>query len=411
MRKLSSVMALALVLFLGAPKAHAGTTTYTMIFTVTSFQNASTPPTGYFTYDTTANQFTSFVINWDGLGPIDISSTVNTSTASSTPACPGVNNAQANFFIFTVPACGGTLNWDAIAEPDSATTFELLFGFSFPSITGKFEAGKEFAGSVPNGTGGFDAAEGTLAVVVQPRTRPPVGGWLGQIIRMVAGPVYVPPGVPVEFTMGFVDVNGNAIGPSSTNTLSAGETATLDLDVNTLVQQLGQRIEVRPVVTAVGGAPGAAAAAPAATAVSFAEVTEVIDKLTGFGQVLIPDDAGSPANPAFEYQGLAGGQTMRFNVYASAPNSCSAILSFVDVNSNPIGSSQQVSLPPGMGTSLDLNANTLGLRLGKRIEVKPVLTVVAPVAGVPANNSDCRGSVEVFGNLAGKTWTYQSGGN
>jgi hypothetical protein len=64
-----------------------------------------------------------------------------------------------------------------------------------------------------------------------------------------------------------------------------------------------------------------------------------------------------------------------------------------------------------MGTSLDLNANTLGLRLGKRVEVKPVLTVVAPVAGVPANNSDCRGSVEVFGNLAGKTWTYQSGGN
>jgi hypothetical protein len=217
---------------------------------------------------------------------------------------------------------------------------------------------------------------------------------------MVAGPVYVPPGVPVEFTMGFVDVNGNAIGPSSTNTLSAGETATLDLDVNTLVKKLGQRIEVRPVVTAVGGANGA----PAATAVSFAEVTEVIDKLTGFGQVLIPDNAGSVANPAFEYQSLAGGQTMRFNVYASAPNSCGAILSFADVHGNPIGSSQQVSLSPGTGTSLDLNANTLGLGFGKRVEVQPVLTVVA-------NNSDCRGSVEVFDNLVGKTWTYQAGGN
>jgi hypothetical protein len=399
MRKLSSVMALALVLFLGAPNAHAGTRTYTMVFTVTSFQNVSTPPTGYFTYDNTANQFTSFVINWDTLGPIDISSTVNTALPVTTPTCAGVNTAQTNFFLFTVPSCGGTASWIFSAEPDSATTFQVQYDFSFPSVAEKFEAGVNLIGSVPNGTGGFDEAQGTLAVVVQPPARPPVGGWLGQIIQIVAGPVYVPPGVPVEFTMGFVDVNGNSIGPSSTNTLTAGETATLDLDVNTLVQQLGQRIEVRPVVTAVGGVTGA----PAATAVSFAEVTEVIDKLTGFGQVLVPDDAGSP-NPAFDYQGLAGGQTMRFNVYASAPNSCNAVLTFVDVNSNPIGSSQQVSLQPGVGTSLDLSANTLGLGLGKRVEVQPVLTVVA-------NNSDCRGSAEVFGNLAGKTWTYQSGGN
>lgn len=41
----------------------------------------------------------------------------------------------------------------------------------------------------------------------------------------------------------------------------------------------------------------------------------------------------------------------------------------------------------------------------------PALTLVAPLPGVPPTNSDCRGSVRVFGNLEGKTWTYQSGGN
>jgi hypothetical protein len=59
-----------------------------------------------------------------------------------------------------------------------------------------------------------------------------------------------------------------------------------------------------------------------------------------------------------------------------------------------------------MGTSIDLNADTLSLRLGQRIEAQPTLTVTAPAAAVPLN-SVCQASSQVFDHFTGRTWTYQ----
>ncbi|HEV3420011.1 MAG TPA: hypothetical protein VG075_06890 [Candidatus Acidoferrum sp.] len=91
---------------------------------------------------------------------------------------------------------------------------------------------------------------------------------------------------------------------------------------------------------------------------------------------------------------------------ASGPDQCVAQFGFNDKNGNPLNPPSVVNLSSGTGTSVDLNANTLGLRLGQRIEVQPVLTVTAPPAAV-AMNSVCNASAEVFDHLTGRTWSHQ----
>jgi hypothetical protein len=230
---------------------------------------------------------------------------------------------------------------------------------------------------------------------------PYVGGALGQGVRLtvVAGPAIVPPGVPVEANLGFVDLNGNPIGPTAQVSLSPGQTQSLEFNADTLVQQLGQRVEVRPVVTQTATNPSSSL---------LQASVEVFDLLTGFGTLLSPAPATESlsALPGFVPQGLAGGQTMRLNVVAFPPGPCNVELSFADKNGAPLGGSMAVNLNPGTATSLDLNADSLGLRLGQHIEVQPIVSS-APSASVPIA-STCQGSVEVFDHLTGRTWTYQT---
>ena len=232
----------------------------------------------------------------------------------------------------------------------------------------------------------------------------PVGLGLNQILRIIAGPVTPPAGGPVEANLGFVDVNGNAIGPAPTPvTINPGQIVSLDFPANEYVTQLGQRVEVVPVITPLpnpNGAPGGAIQAS----------VEVLDALLGFGTVLTsvpmwpPDPSASTLLP----QGLAGGQTMQLNVQANAPNPCVATLSFADKNGSPLGSSEAVNVPPGTVMSLALNANTLGLQLGQRINVQPIVTVTSPTTSGPPINSVCQASVEVFDHVTGRTETYQT---
>jgi hypothetical protein len=112
--------------------------------------------------------------------------------------------------------------------------------------------------------------------------------------------------------------------------------------------------------------------------------------------------------PTFIPQGLAGGQTMRLNVVAIPPDPCIGQLSFADKNGTLLGASMPVNLTPGTATSLDLNADSVSLKLGQRIEVQPVVSALPSAA---ATNSACQGSVEVFDHLTGRTWTYQVGGS
>ena len=236
---------------------------------------------------------------------------------------------------------------------------------------------------------------------------PPVGLGPVQRLHLVAGPVSPAPGGPVELALGFTDLNGNPVGPTLTSQpLSAGQTASLDLDADTLISRLGERIEVRPVVKTVQ-LPGAP---PAPTALMI--TSEVRDNLTGIGTVLAPGLMAAPGHspPTFVPQGLAGGETMRLNVSAySTNNPCLAILSFADSNGDPVGPSMPVNLNPGMSTSLDLNSGTLGLAIGQVTNVQPIVTLTPPVTAGPPDQSVCAASSEVFDRLTGRTHTYQAG--
>jgi hypothetical protein len=56
---------------------------------------------------------------------------------------------------------------------------------------------------------------------------------------------------------------------------------------------------------------------------------------------------------------------------------------------------------------VNLNADSLGLKSGQRIEVLP--TVSVSHYGAAPTISLRRANVEVFDNRTGRTWTYQSG--
>lgn len=251
-----------------------------------------------------------------------------------------------------------------------------------------------------SGLGSFIATPNSL------RGWPPTGIGPGQIIRIIAGPVYVPPGVPVEVNLGFVDVNGANIGPQLTETLTEGHTATLDLDANTL--QLHGRTLVRPVVTVVNpnGLPGPAAGAPAS--VFIPEVTEVFDAATGFGRVIFPGDTEFAANPTFAFQGLALRETMQIIVSAFPNTGCSATLGFADIAGNPVGPTKQVNLQPGQTDSLELHADTLDLAPGQIKELQPLVTPLVSAAGVPSSSA-CQATTEVIDTLTGRSRTYQPG--
>ena len=98
---------------------------------------------------------------------------------------------------------------------------------------------------------------------------------------------------------------------------------------------------------------------------------------------------------------------MPVNIVAVAPSPCSGQVSFTGKDGDPLGPSLPVNLSPDMGTSLDLNADSLKLRLGQSTEVLPTITVAAPLAAA-ALNSVCQTSVEVFDHFTGRTWSYQS---
>jgi hypothetical protein len=98
---------------------------------------------------------------------------------------------------------------------------------------------------------------------------------------------------------------------------------------------------------------------------------------------------------------------MRISVAAPPSTVCNASLSFADNNGTALGTGATVSVNPGTATSLDLNAATLGLAIGRRIEVQLVVTPVF-LPGAVLVDSVSLGSVEVFDRFTGRTWSTQS---
>jgi hypothetical protein len=104
-------------------------------------------------------------------------------------------------------------------------------------------------------------------------------------------------------------------------------------------------------------------------------------------------------NPQFGMIGLAAGQTLRLNVVAFPPSPCDATIGFLNSDGVPPPNSisKVVTLSPGQAGLVDLTAASLGIQLGQRQEVQPVVTLM-PVANM---TSQCAASVEIFDTATG----------
>ena len=177
-------------------------------------------------------------------------------------------------------------------------------------------------------------------------------------------------------TLSFTDSNGAPVGPSANVNVSAGQIAFLDLPGNVVAKAFGQRAEVVPVLSPTVG-----------TFCDGSVGAEVFDVLTGFDHVIkAPGPTGRPPNPNFSAIGIGLDQTLRLKALAIDGDVCQATLSFTDVNGNPVGPVQRLSLNPGQGGWLDLNGNTLVSRFGQRAEVTPVATIVSGTCDVVADS-------------------------
>ena len=216
-------------------------------------------------------------------------------------------------------------------------------------------------------------------------------------LTVVNGPVPVGPGVPVEATLGFVGKAGAGIGPSTTATLSPGQTASLDLDASTLITS--GRIEVRPKVTIPAGTP----------IENLQGSAEVFTTASGIGSVFyaatpIPPGPVSPGPPTFLPQGVAHGQSIQINALAPPDSPCAATLSFTDSNGNAVGPSQSIDLSPSTMTSLVFNPNSL--TQSGRQEFTPQIAITNPAGNSPIASA-CLSSAEVLSQTTGEIATYQ----
>jgi hypothetical protein len=222
-------------------------------------------------------------------------------------------------------------------------------------------------------------------------------------LTVVNGPVPVPPGVPVEATLGFMTKAGAPAGPSKVVSLNPGQVASLDLEVSTLISS--GRIELQPTVTAGPGTPPGG---------SLQGSVEVFNASNGVGSVFyagipIPPTSNVTGPPSFVPQGVVYGQSIQINALAPPDSPCVALLSFADVNGNPIGPTLNANLNPGTMTSLIFNPNSITQSAGRQ-EFVPQMAPsnTGNPAGGPGIASACLGSAEVINQPSSAVATYQT---
>jgi hypothetical protein len=220
-------------------------------------------------------------------------------------------------------------------------------------------------------------------------------------ITVVDGPVPVPPGVPVEATLGFLTKGGVAVGPTKVVTLNPGQAASLDLEVSTLISS--GRVELQPTVTSVVGTPSGG---------SLQGSVEVFTASNGVGSVFYPGIPIPASNvtgpPSFVPQGVVYGQSIQINALAAPDSPCVALLSFADINGNPIGPTLNVDLSPGTMTSLTFNPDSITQSAGRQEYVPQIAPSNAGnPAGGPGIDSACLASAEVINQPSSVVATYQ----
>src|ERR1700735_1274001 len=239
----------------------------------------------------------------------------------------------------------------------------------------------------------------------------PIGLVASQTLRfLVAGSVTGLAGGPVKANLSLVDLGGKAIGHSTPVTVNPGEIVSVDFAASDYIKRPGQRLEVVPVIAPLPN-PNAVPSAGGRIQASVEVRDATTSSATIFTSVsTFPPD---PLAPALVPQSLAHGQTMLINVMALPNHPCVATLSFADKKGRLLRPSKTVDVPPGTGMSFDLNADTLDVKSGERIDVRPIMILTAPpvtdpTAVGPPINSACQASVEVFNHSTGRTETYQS---
>ena len=182
--------------------------------------------------------------------------------------------------------------------------------------------------------------------------------------------------------------------PGAPVVLGPSQGAFVDLIGNQVVAQVGQRVEVHPVIAVQPSPTGVAASV-------CRGLVEILDSVTGFSLLLLPGKA-SPSGPLdFGLQGVASGQVARLNIVAVG-GPCQAVLGFRDWNGFPAGPSDKtVNLTTGQADFLDIVGSSLVASFGQRAEVLSTVTSVPGAAGIPAS---CRATSEVWDVFTGRTW-------
>ena len=118
--------------------------------------------------------------------------------------------------------------------------------------------------------------------------------------------------------------------------------------------------------------------------------------------------------PAGDFQplGLANGSSLFFAVVRRTqpipvgdvdPGPCDALLLVTGPEGNVLASMPTGPLAPGNAALLVLNANTLGLRAGERVEVQAFLRPAVRDSFTPGSAAGCVASAQLVDNLT--QWT------
>jgi len=236
---------------------------------------------------------------------------------------------------------------------------------------------------------------------------PMFGGSVGQAIQLNIRAVGDPQ-ISVarcQATLSFHDGRNLPVGTSRTVNLGPNEGAFLTLEFSQVVSRLGQRFELRPVVTPINTEGDF----PCQTSV------ELYDLTTGRTTAWAPPPNPGISDPNLDHDDFppvsgALGQTMRLGVVRTAagisdPNlrtACQADLIFHN-SQGAVVAQKRVALEPGQSDFLDLNLNTQVSRIGERVVYLPC---VKPVAA--GSTIGCAISVQVFDQFTGWTTTAAS---
>ncbi len=198
---------------------------------------------------------------------------------------------------------------------------------------------------------------------------------------------------PCIAQVGFLNSNGTLVGQVSNVTLQPGESASLTIAGNALVNTMGQRVELMPQVIQNPNSPSVCQA-----------MAEVFNDLLGATTAIAIGAAAYPSNPAFGVSHVTVFQTARLNIAAFPPDPCNATISFVDANGSLLSNSlKNVQLAAGQAAFLDLRGLTVVSGLGQRASVRPVVTLNSAPPGAAATVNVCAVSAEIYDNLDGAT--------